>query len=106
MIATALKSGYVKRGPRIITYRDYGRFSAIEFRNHLFYNISHELSENEDYGTFEAVIMSVLNEHAPVKQKCICANDGPFMMKALRKENMHRTKLHNKYNDNRTERKF
>ena len=30
-------------------------------------------------------------------------NDGPFMTKALRKENMHRTKLRNKYNDDRSE---
>ena len=30
--------------------------------------------------------------------------DGPFMTKALRKENMHRTKLRNRYyNDHRTE---
>ena len=64
---------------------------------------SQELSENGDYGAFEAVVMAVLNEHAPVKRKYIRANDGPFMAKALRKENMHRTKLRNRYNDHRTE---
>ena len=57
--------------------------------------ISHELRENGDYGAFEAVVMAVLNEHAPVKQKYIRANDRPFMTKALRKENMHRIKLKN-----------
>ena len=103
MIATVLKGGYVKRGPKIITYRDHSRFSSIDFRDHLFYMITHELSENGDYGAFKAVIMTVLNEHAPVKQKYICANDGPFMTKALRKENMHRTKPRNRYNDHRTE---
>ena len=36
MIATVLKGGFVKRGPKIITYRDYSRFSTIDFRNHLF----------------------------------------------------------------------
>ena len=86
MIATVLKGGYVKRGPKIITYRDYNRFSTIDFRNHLFYMIAHELSENGDYGAFEAVVMAVLNEHAPVKRKYIRANDGPFMTKALRKK--------------------
>ena len=30
MIATVLKGGYVKRGPKIITYRDYSRFSSIK----------------------------------------------------------------------------
>ena len=40
--------------------------------------------------------MAVLNEHAPVKQKYVRANDGPFMTKALLKENMHRTELRNR----------
>ena len=65
--------------------------------------ISHELTRSGDYGTFEAVVMGALNEHAPVKKKSIRANDAPFMTKALRKENMHRTKLRYKYNDDRTE---
>ena len=30
--------------------------------------ITHELSENGDYGAFEAMVMAELNEHAPVKQ--------------------------------------
>ena len=42
-----------------------------------------------------------MNTH-PLR-KNIRANDVPFMTKALRKENMHRTRLHNKYNKDRTE---
>ena len=103
MIVTVLKGGYVKRGPKIITYRDYSRFSAVDFRAHLSNVLSQELVGNGDYGAFEAVVMGVLNEHAPVKKKSIRANDAPFMTKVLRKENMHRTKLRNKYNDDRTE---
>ena len=60
--------------------------------------LSSELGGNEDYGAFKAVVMAVLNEHAPVKKKYIRANDRPFMTKALRKENKHRTRLRNKYN--------
>ena len=40
--------------------------------------------------------MRVLNEHAPVKKKSIRGNDGPVMTKALRKEQMHLTRLCNK----------
>ena len=47
--------------------------------------------------------MGVLNEHAHVKKKSIRANDAPFMTKILRKENMHRNKLRNKYKHHRTE---
>ena len=88
MIVTVLKGGHVKRGPKIISYRDYNRFSAVDFRTHLIHMLSSELGGNEDYGAFKAVVMTVLNEHAPVKKKYIRANDGPFMTKALRKENM------------------
>ena len=35
MIFTVLKGGYVKRGPKIITYRDYSRFGTVDFRAHL-----------------------------------------------------------------------
>ena len=65
--------------------------------------VSFELSEIADYGAFEAGVMRVLNERAPVKKKAIRANDGPFMTKAFRKEHMHRTRLRNKYHKNRTD---
>ena len=68
--------------------------------------LSSELDGNEDYGAFKAMVMAVLNEHAPVKKKYIGANDWPFMTKALRKENMHRTRLRNKYNNDSTEENF
>ena len=50
--------------------------------------ILNKLSGNGDYGAFEAANMDVLNEHAPVKYKYIRANNGSFMTKALRKENI------------------
>ena len=103
MVVTVLKGGFVKRGPKIVTYRDYSKFDAVDFKENLLHMISSELSEIEDYGAFEAGVMRALNEHAPVKRKSIRANDGPFMTKALRKEHMHRTRLRNKYIRNRTE---
>ena len=65
--------------------------------------ISSELSEIEDFGAFDAGVVDLLKEHAPVKKTSIRANDGPFMTKALQKENMHRAKLCNKYHNNRTD---
>ena len=103
MIVTVLEGGFVKRGPKIVTYRDYRRSSAVDFEQDLVHMVSSELSGIEDYGAFEARVMHVLNEHAPVKKKSIRANDGPFMTKALRKEHMHRTRLRNKYHNNRTD---
>ena len=103
MIVTVLKGGHVKRGPKIISYRDYSQFSTVDFRNHLMHMLSSELGGNEDYGAFKAVVMAVLNEHAPVEKKYIRANGGPFMTKALPKENMHRTRLRNKCKNDSTE---
>ena len=85
MIVTVLKGGFVNRGPKIVTYRDYSKFSAVDFEDNLVHMVSSELSEIEDYGAFEAGVMSVLNEHAPIKKKSIRANDRQFMTKDLRK---------------------
>ena len=68
MIVTVLKAGFVKRGPKIVTYRDYSKFSAVDFKDNLVHMVSSELSETEDYGAFEAGVMRLLNEHAPIKK--------------------------------------
>ena len=41
--------------------------------------------------------------HLRIKTKYIRANDGPFTTKALRKENMHRARRCNKYNNDSAE---
>ena len=106
MIFTVLKGGYVKRRPKIVTYPDYSRFGTVDCNSRLAYVLACGLGGSEDYGALKLIVISLLNEHAPVKKKYIRASDGPFMTKALRKENMHRTKLRNKYNDNKTEEKL
>ena len=42
-----------------------------------------------------------LDKHALCKKKYVRANDGPFMTKELRKANMKRTRLKNRFNKNR-----
>ena len=39
MIVTVLKGGFVKRGPKIVTYRDYGKFSAVDFKQDSSYGL-------------------------------------------------------------------
>ena len=58
-------------------------------------------ASNTNYGAFEAAFDKVLNKHAPLKKKYVRANDVPFMTKALRKAVILRTRLRNKYNQNR-----
>ena len=88
MIVTVLKGGYRKKGPKIINYRNYAKFCAEDFRKDLCDQISSELKDNEDYGAFDTVVTDTLYRHAPLKTKYLCANDGPFMTKALRKATM------------------
>ena len=98
MIVTVLKGGFVKRGPKLINYRDYRNF-----RNDVCIGLSKHIPvDSMSYDTFDSVVKQVLNEHAPIKKKYVRANDGPFVTKAFRKAVMLRTKLRNKYNKERT----
>ena len=46
---------------------------------------------------FLNIFIEVLNEHAPIKQKYLRANQGEFMFKELNKAIMTRSRLLNKY---------
>ena len=58
----------------------------------------YELSNDE----FVRILMNILDRHAPIKQKYIRANQGPFMTKELRKAVMIRSSLRNKFNKFKT----
>ena len=103
MIVTILKGGFVKRGPKIIIYRDYKKFDVNTFRHDLEDSLSEMNTRVINFSEFNERVETVLNEHAPIKKKCIRANDGPFMTKALRKAIYTRTSLRNRYNKNRTQ---
>ena len=83
MILTVLKSGFVKRGPRIVTYRDYSKFDPINFRSDLKSNLAKSSEAYSEYENFNSVVEEVLNNHVPLKQKYLRANDTPFMTKTL-----------------------
>ena len=104
MIATVVKGGFIKRGPKIINYRDYRKFDIDSFRKDLKDRLIRQSQQALiSYDIFDAIVLSVLNKHAPVKQKSVRANEGPFMTKALRKAIMNRTHLRNRYNKDRTD---
>ena len=98
MIATALKRGFHKQGPKVITYRDYNNFNTSVFRAELPREITSSLENNTVFAGFNKLAKIVLDRHAPCKKKYVRANDGPFMTKELRKVNMKRSRLKNKLN--------
>ena len=101
-----LKGGFNKRGPRIITYRDYSAYCAVAFRTDLMDHIRSDSSDGGGYDAFGNMVTDVLLQHAPIKKKYLCANDGHFMTRELRKEMMHRTRFLNKYNKDKTNENF
>ena len=57
---------------------------------------------NADLSEFTEIFLSILDKHAPKKQKFIRANNSNFVTKNLRKAIMKRSKLRNKYLRERT----
>ena len=101
MIVTVLKTTFPKQGPSIINYRSYKNFDQTSFKQDLRNELDNMDASDTNYGAFETAFDKVLNKHAPLKKKYVRANDAPFMTKALRKAVMLRTRLRNKYNQNR-----
>ena len=106
MVSTVLKSGFVKRGPKIINYRDYSKFDDVKFRSDLREELSKCYRDGTTYDRFNATVEKVLDKHAPLEKKSVRANDGSFMTKALRKAIMLRTRLRNMHNKCKTQEKW
>ena len=103
MTVTVLKTVFRKRPPKIIKYRDYKRYSPINFQHDLKINLAGIDLNKISNDQYVSLLMGILDRHAPLKTKYIRANDQPFMTKELRKEHMKRTRLKNKFLKNRTD---
>ena len=55
MVSTVLKSGFVKRGPKIINYRDYSKFDHVKFRSDLRDELSKCYRDGTTYDHFKTV---------------------------------------------------
>ena len=102
-MSTVLHSGFTKRGPKIIQYRDYSKFDFSMFRSDLREDLSKCHRDRTTFDHCNIKIEEVLNKHASFFHR---ANDGPFMTKALRKAIMLRTKLRNMHNKCSTQDKW
>ena len=103
MTATVLKSYFKKKQPKIVSYRDYKRFSNENFQNELNLALHPYDLSNLNFDTFENIFMGIFDKHVPIKLKYLRANDSPFMNKELRKQVMLRSRLKNKCNKEKTE---
>ena len=78
MILSILKGDFIKRGPKIITYRDYKKFDILRF---MFKILHQKILNCLNYGNIDLPLKSLLNKYAHMKRKYVRANNGPFMRK-------------------------
>ena len=99
LIATTLRSTFIKLSPKAVKYRSYKNFNETVFLHELDQKlIQGDLYRSDDpYFKLTEIFSSILNKHAPIKSKQIRGNQAPFMNKSLSKIIMQKSKVRNKY---------
>ena len=102
MAVTVLKSYLKKKQPKIISYRDFGKFSNNDFRTQILRDFStlHLSNDSPSLDLHVDICIRTLDVYAPKKKKYLRANSTPFMNKT--KIVMDRTRLRSKFLKNRT----
>ena len=105
MVTTIIKTPFEWLKPRLINYRDFKSFANKIFWERLFYELSNARFEENANGfeEFFDICKKTLNHNAPIKQKYVRDSNLAFMNKTLWKVIMHRTRCHNKYLNNKTD---
>ena len=85
MTITVLRAFYQKQTPILIKYRNYKNYDSSVFQTELNHKLNEVGSNNINYELFESIFMEQLNKQAPMKNKYVRANNGPFMNKSLSK---------------------
>ena len=101
IVLTIFRSQLVKGNVKANLYRDYNSFDIKLLKEDLDKNPKSNNTDN--LSDFQNTFTTVLHKHAPIKKKILKFNNNPDMSKALRKAIMHRSKLKNIYNKNRTD---
>ena len=84
MVVMILKVFYKKQKPKIIQHRKCDNFDKDLFREELNNELLNVDLNNTELSEFFETFMSLLDKHAPKKQKYIRANNVNFMTKSLR----------------------
>ena len=76
MDLTVLKMYFTKQKHETIFYRNYKKFDNLKFKEVLNRELMKHDANNIDYELFHEIVLSILNEHAPLKKKHLRANHG------------------------------
>ena len=104
MTVTVLKSYLEKKQPKIISRRDFGKFSDNDFRTQILRDFStlHLSNDSPSLHLYVDICIRALDVYAPKNKKYLRANSSPFMNKTISKAVMDCTRLRNKFLKNRT----
>ena len=97
-----MKRFFQKQAPTKIYYRDFKNFNQPLFRNELLKELYNVHKGRVNYDTFEEIVVRLLNQYAPIKERYVRANNSPFMNKTLSKAIMNRSRLRNRFTKNPT----
>ena len=75
MVVITLKGSFHRKGPRIITYRDYSKFDNHACREKVGEELNSKPLMKQDFNTFDSTAKSIQDEQAPLKKKYLRAND-------------------------------
>ena len=95
-----MKVFYNKQKPKIFQYRKNKDFS----NEALIHELESALSRFSQisFGAFKSAVDNVLQKHAPIKKRCLRANQALFMNSKIHKEVMRRIRLRNKFINSKT----
>ena len=97
MVVTVTKTHCKKQKPKTIQYRNYKHSQEQSFNFELNNELMKADINNAELKEFNEIFLKVLDKHALRKQKYIRYNNSNYITKALQKEIMHRSRLHNKF---------
>ena len=98
-----MKQYYPKQKPKVVFYRKYKNFRNDLFRSELENELSNYDINNIEYDIFLGTFLKILDKYAPMKKKYLRANHATFMTKEVRKAIMMRSKLRNKFLQDKNE---
>ena len=101
MVATTFKENSVSNKRQKVNFRSYTNFQEADFIRDLYpapFHVSTLFDDADDsYWAYETLLMDIVDEHAPRKQKYPKKDTPPFMNSELRRAIYKKKMLHNKY---------
>ena len=99
---TVLKAYFQRQKPKVIKYRNHKRIDNSLFRNDLLNELLSKNVQTKHLDSFKATAQYIFDKHAPLKEKHVRCNQATFANKNLKKVIMTRSRLLNKFRQDRT----